>query len=251
MNASPVRRALRSPLLRVLGAVIVVAGLALTSFGLYRMLDPEQSASPPSLASQHRTDPGAVYDRALGTAPTSIATAAPVPVLAAPPLEPPLRDAAYHMVIDRIGVNAGVFTYGVDANRVPEVPLNASDIAWYNFSAHPGTGGNAVFAGHVTWGGPAVFSELDTLEPGDRIVLRGDDGTELASVVSERFLADRTDPNSISVMSPTSNDVITLITCGGSFYYTGDPVFNGDYTHRRVIRATFSGIAELAPAAGG
>ncbi len=249
MNASPVRRAVRSPLLRVLGTLTLVSGLALTSFGLYRLLDPEQSAPPPSLASQHRTDPGAVYDRPLGTAPTS--TASPVPVLAAPPVEPPLRDEAYRLIIDRIGVNAGVFTFGVDANRVPEVPLNATDVAWYNFSARPGTGSNAVFAGHVTWGGPAVFYDLDSLEPGDKIVLRGDDGTELGYVVSETFLVDATDPNSLAVMSATSNDVITIITCGGSFYYTGDPIFNGDYTHRRVIRATFSGISEPAPAAGG
>ncbi len=148
-------------------------------------------------------------------------------------------------------MNAGVFTFGVDANRVPEVPLNATDVAWYNFSARPGTGSNAVFAGHVTWGGPAVFYDLDSLEPGDKIVLRGDDGTELGYVVSETFLVDATDPNSLAVMSATSNDVITIITCGGSFYYTGDPIFNGDYTHRRVIRATFSGISEPAPAAGG
>ncbi len=249
MNASPARRALRRPLLRVLGTVALLAGLALTSFGLYRLVNPASEAPPPSLASQHRTDPGAVYDRPLGTAPTS--TASPVPVLAAPPVEPPLRDAAYHMIIDKIGVNAGVFTYGVDANRVPEVPLNATDVAWYNFSARPGTGSNAVFAGHVTWGGPAVFYDLDSLEPGDRIVLRGDDGTELGYVVSDTFLVDAEDPNSLSVMSGTSNDVITLITCGGSFYYTGDPVFNGDYTHRRIIRAAFTGVSEPAPAAGG
>jgi LPXTG-site transpeptidase (sortase) family protein len=166
------------------------------------------------------------------------------------PIEPPLRDAAYRIVIDRIGVNASVFTYGLDANRVPEVPLNGSDVAWYNFSDRPGTGSNAVFAGHVTWGGSAVFYKLDEVQVGDQIALRGDNGVELTYTVSESFLVDPEDPNALSVMSPTDKDVITLITCGGSFYYTGDPVFNGDYTHRRIVRATFAGITPQ-PAAGG
>jgi len=165
-------------------------------------------------------------------------------------VEPPLRDEAYRMIIDRIGVNAGVFTYGVDANRVPEVPLNGSDIAWYDFSARPGTGSNAVFAGHVSWSGTAVFTDLDDLDAGDRITLRGDNGVELAYVVSDNFLVDPEDPNSVSVMSPTDKDMITLITCGGSFYYTGDPVFNGDYTHRRIVRAAFAGMTP-PPAGGG
>jgi len=231
-----------------LAAVAVLAWMALTSVTLYRYLDSSGEVSVPSLSSRHRTDPGGIYDRLFG--PARIPASAPEALAAAPPIDPPLRDAAYRLVIDRIGVNAGVFTYGLDANRVPEVPLNGSDVAWYDFSAPPGTGSNAVFAGHVTWGGSAVFYKLDDLQVGDRISLRGDNGIELAYIVSESFLVDPEDPNALSVMSPTSKDVITLITCGGSFYYTGDPVFNGDYTHRRIVRAAFAGISP-PPAAGG
>jgi hypothetical protein len=43
-------------------------------------------------------------------------------------------------------------------------------------------------------------------------------------------------------MSPTGSDVMTIITCDGTRYYTGDPVFGHDYTERRVIRATPSGV---------
>lgn len=240
-------------LVRVLAALAIVAGLGLTGLGLYKALDSEEAEKPPSLSSKHRTDPGGVYDRPVASATPGPVAAAPAPEPAPPPpaapIEAPLRDAPYNMIIERIGVNAGVFTFGVDRNRVPEVPLNGYDIAWYNFSARPGTGGNAVFAGHVTWGGPAVFHDLDYLKPGDRIVLRSGDGTELAYVVSETFLVDADDPNSLWVMKPTSNDVITVITCGGSFFYTGDPVANGDYTHRRVVRAKLSGITQPGPAA--
>jgi LPXTG-site transpeptidase (sortase) family protein len=154
-------------------------------------------------------------------------------------------------VIESIGVNANVFTYGVDADRVPEVPLNGDDVAWYDFSARPGTGSNAVFAGHVTWNGRAVFSDLDSVAVGERISLKGGDGKELVYVVSDTYLVDPNDPTSISVMSPTETDVITIITCSGSFYYTGDPVFGGEYTQRRIIRAALSDSSPLVPAAGG
>jgi LPXTG-site transpeptidase (sortase) family protein len=228
------------------GAVAVAGGFALTSLGVYRLLDSDGEPPVPSLASQHRTDPGAVYDRPVGTDTEPEAIAA-----VAPPLEPPLRDSAYRLVIDSIGVNANVFTYGVDAQRVPEVPLNGEDVAWYDFSARPGTGSNAVFAGHVTWNGRGVFYELDNIAVGERIALRGGDGKELEYVVAESYLVDPNDPTSISVMSPTDEDVITIITCSGTFYYTDDPVFGGEYTQRRIIRASFSKLNQPIPAAGG
>lgn len=245
---SPLRLAKAS--LLALAGVAVIAGATVISVAVYSYLDhSSQEASVPSLSSRHRTDPGGIYDRPFGPASTSTLLQLPDVVGAAPPIEPPLRDAAYRLVIERIGVNASVFTYGLDANRVPEVPLNGSDVAWYNFSSPPGTGSNAVFAGHVTWGGSAVFYQLDEVQVGDRINLRSDNGVELSYVVSESFLVDPEDPNALSVMSPTDKDIITLITCGGSFYYTGDPIFNGDYTHRRIVRATFAGISP--PATGG
>jgi LPXTG-site transpeptidase (sortase) family protein len=233
--------------LLALAAVAVLAGISVTSLALYRYANSSDEASVPSLSSLHRTDPGGIYDRLFGPSRTPPRLTIPGDVEA--PIEPPLREAAYRLVIDSIGVNASVFTFGLDADRVPEVPTNGTDVAWYNFSAPPGTGSNAVFAGHVTWGGNAVFYQLDEVQVGDRINLRGDSGVELSYVVSDSFLVDPNDPNSLSVMSPTDSDVITVITCGGSFYYTGDPVANGDYTHRRIVRATFAGMSP--PAAGG
>jgi len=245
MSAPSALRVGRISLL-ALAAVAVLTGLSVASVALYRYLDSADEAAVRSLSSRHRTDPGGIYDLPLGPA----RTRTPGYVVDPTPVEPPLRESAYRMIIDSIGVDAGVFTYGLDADRVPEVPLNGSDVAWYTFSASPGTGGNAVFAGHVSWSGTAVFTHLDDLHAGDRITLRGDNGVELAYIVSDSFLVDPDDPNSLSVMSPTDKDVITLITCGGSFYYTGDPVFNGNYTHRRIVRATFAGISP-PPAAGG
>ncbi len=118
-----------------------------------------------------------------------------------PAPSPPLGDAGYQLVIDKLGVNAPVSMFGIDDKLVPEVPYTATDVAWYDFSARPGTGGNAVFAGHVTWNGPAVFYDLDKLEKGDEVRLQGYDGTKVVYRVSSVFQVDPDDPESVKVMS--------------------------------------------------
>lgn len=197
-------------------------------------------------------DPGAVYDRAVVVTPTP-APATPSPTPSPTPLPvSPFENAPYHMLIDAIGVNAPVLPHGLDANSVPTVPYNAYEVAWYTFSAQPGTGGNAVFAGHVTWSGQAVFYRLNQLATGDRVVLQGDDGAELTYEVEESFLVDPNDPDALWVMGPASEDMITIITCDGEFFYTNNGI-GGDYTHRRVIRAglTDVNLVSAGAAAGG
>jgi LPXTG-site transpeptidase (sortase) family protein len=155
-------------------------------------------------------------------------------------VQPPFAGEEYRIVIEKLGVDAPVREYGLDENAVPEVPTGPDAkevVAWYNFSAQPGTGSNAVFAGHVTWYGDAVFRRLSTLVPGDVIKLRGEDGTELVYTVTDVFSVDPNDPDSVRVMSATDTDMITLITCDGTFVDTNDPVFGGEYSSRLVVRA--------------
>jgi len=178
------------------------------------------------------------------SAPSDTETPSPTPVP-----EPPLDKGAYTMIIDKLGVNAQVDTYGLDSSAVPVVPTGpgaADVVAWYNFSAEPGTGSNAVFAGHVTWFGPGVFFALTSVTNGDEIRLLGSDGTELTYIVNDIFQVDAYDPESLQVMRATDEDVITIITCDGDFVDTGDPVFGGEYPYRLVVRA---GLAETLPGA--
>jgi len=152
------------------------------------------------------------------------------------------------MIIERIGVDAQTATYGLDENRVPIVPTGADAsyvVAWYNFSAPPGTGGNAVYAGHVTWNGSAVFYNLSTLGAGDLIRLRDDRGAEAVYQVTANFQIDPNDLNAVQVLYPMNQDVITIVTCGGSFYSTGDPLFGGDYTSRTIIRAELVSVMRV------
>jgi LPXTG-site transpeptidase (sortase) family protein len=145
-------------------------------------------------------------------------------------------------VIENIGVDAPVRTFGLDANSIPEVPVGADAaqiVAWYDFSAEPGTGSNAVFAGHVTWYGQAVFYRLGQLERDDTLILAGVDGTELIyTLTRDPFEVDPYDRESLQLMAATDEDVITLITCGGTWLPNpNDPVAGGDYSTRLVVRA--------------
>ena len=193
--------------------------------------------------------------RDLGEAPIVILSDTPTPAAdtgtPTPVPEPPLDEGAYTMIIESLGVNAKVDTYGLDPNAVPEVPTGpgaAEVVAWYNFSAEPGTGSNAVFAGHVTWFGPGVFFSLTSVTNGDEIRLGGSDGSELTYVVNDVFQVDAYNPESLQVMRATDEDVITIITCDGDFVDTGDPVYGGEYPFRLVIRAA---LAETLPGAVG
>ena len=173
------------------------------------------------------------------SAPTPPPTPPPPPPPPPTPLPPPLSDSV-SMFIDRIGVGAPVVTYGLDANRAPIVPTGAGAggiVAWYDFSARPGTGGNAVYAGHVTWNGAAVFYNLSMLGGEDYIRLRDDRGAELIYHVVMNQEMGANDPATLQMMYPADHDMLTIVTCGGSFYSTGDPVFGGEYTSRTVIRA--------------
>jgi len=166
---------------------------------------------------------------------TPSVTFAPTP----PPAVERLGES-YRMIIEKIGVDAPVVKYGLDENRIPVVPTGADAaqiVAWYDFSVKPGSGGNAVFAGHVTWNGQAVFYNLTSLQTGDIIKFRDNDGREIAYRVMSNASVDPNDPNALQMLYPTPNqDLVTIVTCGGSFYDTSDPVFGGDYTNRIIVR---------------
>jgi LPXTG-site transpeptidase (sortase) family protein len=237
------------------GSLALVTGLSLLGYGTYQMTHEEPEHRPgANVAVLNFTDVGGtIYDRPVPATPTPSPSPTPPP-----PAPAPLRDSPYRIRMPKIGIDAAVVTYGLDSDNVPEVPYNGQEVAWYDFSAKPGTGSNAVFAGHVTWSGHAVFYDLDQMIAGDDIILEGTDGTKVYYKVSEIFLVDANDPNALSVMGPTGSDTITVITCGGDYFYVGG-IAAYDYTHRLVVRAALTGIepppaavgAEQAPAAGG
>jgi len=239
----PVRSfTLRRRLIQAAGFALLLTGLVLLGLGSHSYLARQYSTQRPEAPLVYRPDPGGVFDHPLPVVAVLGATATPAPAAGPSAKAPPLGDTAYRLVIDRIGVDAAVFPYGLDENRVPQVPLNPWDVAWYDFSARPGTGGNAVFAGHVTWNGRAVFFDLDKLAPGDAVRLVSGNGAELVYTVTSVYLVDPNDREALSVMGPADGDLITIVTCGGSFFRTGDPVFGGDYTNRLIVRGVLTSV---------
>lgn len=233
-----------------LGALVFLAGVAMVAIGLFSYFEADSSTS------QSSTRPRSPLAETPTFTPRTV-TPTPTDAPASPtPTPPSVLETAYRMIIEKIEVDAPVRVYGLDENAVPEVPTGddaAQVVAWYDFSANPGTGSNAVFSGHVTWFGQAVFWDLKKLEPGDMIRLEAEDGTELVYAVSDSFLVDPADPESLKLMHGTDTDVITLITCDGDFVDTNDPIFGGEYTDRRVVRAelvsmNLVGVPEAATA---
>ena len=153
---------------------------------------------------------------------------------------PPPSDAAINRIaIPRFGVEAPIVVLGVDDNGVMETPDGPTKVAWYDFSARPGypvdeDGGNAVFSGHVDYYnyGPAVFWNLRNLELEDEIEVGLTDGTMYRySVISRKQYNAATAPIR-EIVGDTPTEVITLITCGGTF----DPSV-GEYDDRVIVRA--------------
>jgi LPXTG-site transpeptidase (sortase) family protein len=144
--------------------------------------------------------------------------------------------------IPRIGVDAPIVVLGLDSRNYPEVPDSGSDVAWYTFSAPPNSGSNAVFSGHVDWyywdmPGEGVFYHVRELEIGDEISVELKDGSQLGYVVTGNVAVAYDDPNVVKVMDPTSRDVITLITCGGTWLRDYSNPSGGNYSHRVIVRA--------------
>jgi sortase A len=138
------------------------------------------------------------------------------------------------LIIPAIGVDAPLTRRGVDANGAMQPPSGPEDVAWYEFSGSPSEGTNVVLSGHLDYRGygPAVFYRLRELKTGDVIELRTEDGTVYRYAVSASVMYDGESAPVSDIIGPTSHEVITLITCGGTF--NGPPL---GYSDRLVVRA--------------
>ncbi len=241
---------------RLLVAAIFLCGAGALAFAAVAGPAGTSPARPPA-PSQAEVPPDILApspEAGLGTGQAQQSTQSP-----ASPARPPTSSPApprvvndlppVRILIPAIRVDAEVMTLGMDAQAVPQVPDRTNSprpgavVAWYDFTAPPGRGSNAVFAGHVTWNrAPAVFWALGQLTPGDQVRVVVRDGRQLLYEVTETFMVDPSQPDAIRVMYPTSEDVVTLITCGGTFVPDRSSPLGGDYTHRVVVRAKLVGV---------
>ncbi|MPZ15420.1 MAG: sortase [Chloroflexi bacterium] len=232
-------------------AVVLLGGLIWFTGARALFTDPAPSPSIPLVFSPDPTG------ETLAVEEEAAASESPTP----PPPRPVASSPPTRVVVERVGVDAPVITLGLDRRNIPEVPDDIwarntggasarTVVAWYAFSHMPGQRGNAVFGGHVTWEKqPAVFWDIARLAEGDIIRIRTEAGDDLQYQVTANLLVDPKDPDSVRYLFSTGEDMVTLITCGGTFQADPSLPFGGDYTDRVIVQAKrVHGDATAGPA---
>lgn len=122
--------------------------------------------------------------------------------------------------IPRVGVDTEVVSAGFSLGEW-DVPRYTA-VHYWPIAGYPGTAGNIVIAGHVGYRG-IIFNKLPNVQVGDEIFVASGGG-------ERRYIVDEVLtllPSDVWALAPTSEEVLTLITC----------VPIGVYTHRLVVRA--------------
>lgn len=90
------------------------------------------------------------------------------------------------LAIPKIKVDASVHYVGLTADGFMDVPKGPADVAWFTLGPRPGQKGSAVVAGHFgMWknGQVSVFNKLHTLNKGDIVSIKDDQGISISFVV--------------------------------------------------------------------
>jgi LPXTG-site transpeptidase (sortase) family protein len=163
---------------------------------------------------------------------TATETVSPDGTPVAAPVIPPLR-----LLVPSIKVDAKVEVLEV-VNETLQDPTNGDDVAWYKETGRAGQVGNAVFAGHLNWYGQpeAVFFAIDQLKENDEIIVRDEGCGEFTYLVEWVELVKVADADMTKITGPSEQEMITLITCGG----TWDPSIS-EYRERTVVRGRLKG----------
>jgi LPXTG-site transpeptidase (sortase) family protein len=213
---------------RLAVAALAVTLLAATACGGGNKKTSAQLSSTPAEAQTFQAT-------VLPSTPEASTSEAAPPVPSGPVFAQPKEDARLvRLVIPSAKVNAPLQTKGLNARNEMENPDGKDNVAWYNFTARPGFGSNAVFSGHVDWytGEKGVFWHLRDVKEGDEIVLKLSDGMELKYRVTRNDVYKTTETPVAEIVGETAQEVITLITCDGTFNKNTQ-----DYSNRRIVRA--------------
>jgi len=136
--------------------------------------------------------------------------------------------------IPKIGAHAQVVALGEDDDGAMQAPSDPDTVGWYELGVGVGAPGNALFDGHVDWGGRLrAFGLLKELDPGDAIQITDAAGNVFGYSVAwtKLYTADTAPVDEIFEQS--SDEQVTLITCGGAF-----DTSSRMYLSRWIVRAT-------------
>ena len=138
--------------------------------------------------------------------------------------------------IPSLGITSSLDRLAVVSDGTLERPPEWDVAGWYAQGPKPGETGPAVIAGHVdSPTGPAVFTGLDALAPGDEIEVDDVDGTTLTFVVDRLASAPKDSFPTEAVYGQTPDSELRLITCSGA--YVSD---RGGYQDNLIVYATMA-----------
>jgi sortase (surface protein transpeptidase) len=158
--------------------------------------------------------PGGPAPAAAGAAP---AATVPAPVVAEAGTDE-TSAAPVRVHVPAIGVDSELLRLGTDASGALVPPDDFARAGWFTGGTVPGDVGPAVVAGHVdSVDGPAVFSHLRDLAPGDEVLVDRADGTTARFTVTGVGQYPKDDFPTEAVYGPTPRAELRLITCGGDF----------------------------------
>lgn len=134
--------------------------------------------------------------------------------------------------IPAINVDSAIEYVGLTPEGAVGIPIDPDNAAWYDLSPRPGDVGSSVITGHVNWfyGAKGVFENLGKVKPGDRIIVKGIQGTATTFVVRE---IRNFDAAAVATDVFSSNDGkahLNLITCVGAWNRSAQ-----QYTQRLVV----------------
>ncbi len=148
----------------------------------------------------------------------------PAPEPTATPGPTPLSPTGVRFVIPAIGVDAPMVE-GDDWETLK------GGIGHHPGSAWPGELGNTVVAAHNDVYG-AIFKDLTALKPGDLVVAYTPQGTFQYQVLFTRLVL----PTDVSVIAPTRQAILTMITCYPPFVDTHRLVVTAKLVEQESIR---------------
>ncbi|MCX2182567.1 class F sortase [Streptomyces sp. SKN60] len=146
--------------------------------------------------------------------------AAKVPAKPQPPPAPLARSRPTTLAVPAITIEAPVVGLGLEPGGSLATPPvdNPRVVGWYANGVTPGERGTAVVVGHRdTRTGPAIFLNLDSLDPGNTVrVARADGRVAVFTVDRVRTYAKSAFPDE-EVYGAAKRPELRLITCGGAF----------------------------------
>ncbi|MFG3526084.1 class F sortase [Streptomyces sp. NPDC047917] len=213
-GSTPTRTAPRTTLGRALMWPAVTAGLGMVL--IYNSFGTSVDDKPPA-------PPAAAVSSA---APEVLGShAAPAPVTSSKATVGPAmeRSVPKRLRIAAIGVDAPFTDLSIGATgQLDAPPPNDNNlVGWFKDGATPGERGSAIVAGHVdTMTGPAVFLQLQYLQPGAAVdITRADGSVATFKVDSVEQFSKAKFPDD-RVYTDTNSAQLRLITCGGAYNKT-------------------------------